>query len=291
MNDIITSGYYKTSNGTILKVLYEAKHTETGEDLVVFQATENKDAIWVTPKKLFLRDGVKKIDDNYHFIPEALSSIPPLFPDINYTNEIPRLVDGNTFSKSVKAMITLLTNKGIVTKDLFDELETDDDIELLILKKIKVYSLQDDVEDIFHLIQIWGGITGRGIYIFNEKFDWGKIAPHYKKLIARCLSIKDTSDKSIDKLIDTITEFNTAVKHMGVSFITKHVRFWLYNTIGEQTLPIYDSIMAKCVMRQSCAQTKHLSKYWQAMIAKSAQLNISLMALERQIFKHIYYRE
>ena len=291
MKIMVTPGYYKTSSGSVCKVLYEATHSETGDVLVVFHSIDKKDEIWATPQKQFLRDGYEKIGNEYPHITGINSGLSITFPDINYTNEIPLLVDSKTFSKSVKAMITLLTNKGIVAKNLFDGLANDDDIESLILGKIKAYEHGDDIEDVFHLIQVWGGITGRGIYIFNELFDWNKIVPHYKKLVARCLSTKDISDKSIDKIIESIIEFNTKVKHIGVSFITKHTRYWLYNSIGERALPIYDNIMAKYVMQQNYAQINHLREYWKAMIAKSTQLHISLLALERQIYKHIYNQQ
>lgn len=212
------------------------------------------------------------------------------FPKIDYTQEIPPLVDDGKFSTSVKAMITLLENKGIITKGLLSALKTDDDIENLILKKIEGYSDSDDIEEIFHLIQIWGGITGRGIYVLDGQFDWSKIAIHYHNLVGKCLATNTLCDKSIDALISAIEKFNASVRHMGAAYITKHTRYWLYRSMGNNALPIYDRIMAKCVMQKNSAQLRDLSEYWKAMISKSKELGISLMALERHIFKHEYYQ-
>jgi hypothetical protein len=114
------------------------------------------------------------------------------------------------------------------------------------------------------------------------------VSEQYAKLVDTCLSISSISDSSIKKLIDAVNEFDKAVAHMGVAFITKHTRFWLNRTLGNNALPIYDSIMANCVMRKNSAEAKHLSEYWSVMIAKAQQLGIGLMPLERQIFKYAY---
>ena len=51
-------GKYKHYKGKFYRVLGVAKHTETLEDLVVYQALYDsefgKDALWVRPKKMFL---------------------------------------------------------------------------------------------------------------------------------------------------------------------------------------------------------------------------------------------
>ncbi len=44
---------YKHYKGTIYQVLALAKHTETLEDLVVYQDTEHLEKIWVRPKAMF----------------------------------------------------------------------------------------------------------------------------------------------------------------------------------------------------------------------------------------------
>lgn len=288
MCEMIKPGKYKTYNGTICEVICEANHPITDDCYVVFKVANRGSAILVLPQKQFLSE---VCSGHSRVAGLQMSSISVSFPDINYTPDIPPLVDGDTFTKSVKSMITLLVNKGIVEKTILSGLKTDDDIEVLILSKIRECSCADSIEEIFHLIQIWGGSMGRGVYVLEEFFDWGKIAPCYLNLVECCQAIRDVSDESIDMLLAAIKEFDASVKHMGVSFITKHTRYWLYRTLGSDALPIYDRIMARCVMRKESAHLRHLAEYWKVMIVKSKQLNISLMALERQIFKHQYLRE
>ena len=46
-------GYYKHFKGNIYCVLHIAKHSETLEDMVVYQAMYGERGIWVRPKSMF----------------------------------------------------------------------------------------------------------------------------------------------------------------------------------------------------------------------------------------------
>ena len=288
----IMTSYYRHKKGKIYRVLCEAKHSETCEPLVVYQAMYDKGEVWVRPKEMFFEEGrFELLDEN-----EALKIIPIefnpkyRFPNIEYKVEKVALIDDGSLSKNVKAMITLLTKLDIVNEDLFDGIESDDDLEQLIIDRIKSYNPGDDLEEIFHLIQIWGGNSGRGIYVFGKGgFKWEEIASHYQQLVDACLSTQDINEASISKLVEVVKEFNKSVKNINVAFITKHTRYWLYRNLELNALPIYDSIMANYVM-QKAIDIKDLQEYWEVMIAKANQLEIGLVPLERQIFKHAYER-
>ena len=86
-------------------------------------------------------------------------------------------------------------------------------------------------------------------------------------------------------VVDAVRQFDHSVEQMGVSFITKHTRYWLYKAVGYDALPIYDSIMARFVMQKKSATMIHLPEYWTAMMKKAKECEIGLMQLERQIFK------
>ena len=45
--------YYKHFKGNIYRVLHIAKHSETLEDMVVYQAMYGERGIWVRPKTMF----------------------------------------------------------------------------------------------------------------------------------------------------------------------------------------------------------------------------------------------
>lgn len=279
-------GYYRHKKGNLYRVLYEAKDSETCEALVVYQAMYGKGEVWVRPKEMFLEEGrFQYVEES-----EALKLIPIelnpqyRFPDIEYTATKVALIDKGGFSKNVKAMITL---RG--KEEEFRELgiKNDDDLEGYIIRRIKAYRPGDNLEEIFHLIQIWGGNSGRGIYLFGDGFNWEKLKLRYQSLVNACFSMRDITEETLDVLVEAVSEFNRAVKFINVAFITKHTRYWLYRTLDENALPIYDSIMAGYVMQRN-ADIKDLREYWDVMFAKSKQLGIGLVPLERQIFKYAY---
>ena len=49
----MTGQYYRHFKGNVYRVLHIAKHSETLEDIVVYQAMYGERGIWVRPKAMF----------------------------------------------------------------------------------------------------------------------------------------------------------------------------------------------------------------------------------------------
>lgn len=285
--------FFKHFKGGLYRLVGFAKDSETQEQMVVYQALYGEKQRWIRPAEMFFgkvdRDG-KQID-RFEEIDEG--AIPPAsnpkyhFPDIEYIRQKPPISKGG-FSKEVKGMITLLQERQIVGTDCFQGLKCDDDLEEEALRRIYEYNENCDLEGIFHLIQTWGGITGRGVYVRGKGFCWSDIEPAYLKLIDACLSTRRVNDLSISNLVSAVERFNKEVCYLGVSFITKHTRFWLHKSLGAfNALPIYDRIMATKLMGKEEARIADLAEYWRVMHEKHRLLQVGLVSLERQIF--LYY--
>ena len=289
--------YYRHFKGKVYRLVSVAKDSDTLDKIVVYQAMYENGDIWVRPYDEFFgkvdRDGM--VRDRFTKIgeKEALEHAPLYlhpkyhFPDIEYQAETPTMLNPDTgFSRGVKAMVSLLLRRNLVDESFFDGLFNDDDIEKEAIRQIKSYHPGEDPKNIFHLIQAWGGNSGRGIYLHGEGFNWNVLRPKYEILINTCINTAEINGGSISKLVKAVRSFDKSVDHLGVSFITKHVRFWLIRTLGNNALPIYDSIMANEVMRLNAVNAKHLAEYWKVMAAKAKQLGIGLVPLERQIFQY-----
>ena len=278
------NGFYQHKKGNIYKVICVAKHSETLEEFVIYQDVNDKQKVWARPIDMFLqKDRFTKISRQKATAKDFITKYH--FPNIEFSSNIPNLIKpGGGFSKSVKTMITLLTKRGIIDYSIFENLDNDDDLERLIFDKIRNFKSYDNLEDIFHLIQIWGGSAGRGIYVARNEFNWENIAHQYQRLVDVCMSVYELNKTTIPLLVDTVSEFDSSVQNIGISFITKHTRYWLYKTLGDNALPIYDSIMANYVMQKKTPSIKHLAEYWNVMIKKATEINIPLNSLERQIF-------
>ena len=289
--------YYRHFKGKVYRLVSVAKDSENENKIVVYQAMYENGDIWVRPYYEFfgkvdcdgrVRDRFTPIDEK-----EALKQAPCYlnprysFPDIKYKAETPTMLNPEAgFSRGVKAMVSLLLRRNLVDESFFDGLFNDDDIEKEAIRQIISYHPGEDPKSIFHLIQAWGGNSGRGIYLYGEGFNWNVLRPKYETLIKACINTAEINDESISKLVKAVRSFDKSVDHLGVSFITKHVRFWLIRTLGNNALPIYDSIMANEVMRLNAVNAKHLAEYWKVMAAKAKQLGIGLVPLERQIFQY-----
>ena len=289
--------YYRHFKGKVYRLVSVAKDSETLDKIVVYQAMYDDGDIWVRPYDEFfgkvdrdgmVRDRFTKIDEKESLEHAALYLHPKYhFPDIEYQAETPTMLNPEAgFSRGVKAMVSLLLRRNLVDESFFDGLFNDDDIEKEAIRQIKSYHPGEDPKNIFHLIQAWGGNSGRGIYLHGEGFNWNVLRPKYETLIKVCINTTEINDESISKLVKAVRSFDKSVDHLGVSFITKHVRFWLIRTLGNNALPIYDSIMANEVMRLNAVNAKHLAEYWKVMAAKAKQLGIGLVPLERQIFQY-----
>ena len=57
--EIKINGIYKHYKGNIYKVLVIGRHSETGEDMVIYQSLKNGE-VWCRPKNMWF----DKIDDN-----------------------------------------------------------------------------------------------------------------------------------------------------------------------------------------------------------------------------------
>ena len=289
--------YYRHFKGKVYRLVSVAKDSDTLDKIVVYQAMYEDGDIWVRPYEEFfgkvdrdgmVRDRFTKIDEK-----DALEHAPLYlhpkyhFPDIEYQAETPTMLNPEAgFSRGVKAMVSLLLRRNLVDESFFDGLFNDDDIEKEAIRQIRSYHPGEDPKSIFHLIQAWGGNSGRGIYLHGEGFNWNVLRPKYEILINTCINTAEINNVSISKLVKAVRSFDKSVDHLGVSFITKHVRFWLIRTLGNNALPIYDSIMANEVMRLNAVNAKHLAEYWKVMAAKAKQLGIGLVPLERQIFQY-----
>ena len=167
-------------------------------------------------------------------------------------------------------------------------------LEKKILQEITNCNVSDDevMERIFHMIQIWGGKTGRNFYVKKTNGNFSQIKEIYKELINVCINISGLTEKDCKDLAKAAIEYK--IPNIGVSFITKHIRFWTYRKLGENAYPIFDSIMAKnyygkkTSFKETKASFKNLPGYWWEMIKDSKRRNLSLMEYERKLF-NIYH--
>ena len=202
----------------------------------------------------------------------------------------------NNAGDKIKAIIQkYLPNENISIQEIRS-------LEEKINKKVKKYEItrnENQLEEIFHLIHLWGGNTGRNIYVMGGGFKKNIRISSYKKLIDAAIDVS-----RIDELVNQISIFKSNSSNICTPFITKHTRFFSQQNKLLPFLPIYDSLLSAGLMQKWSNKYKkyktlnipsspakkigqnELSFYWMNMIELSNELKMSLNKLERILFNH-----
>ena len=231
------------------------------------------------------------------------------FPDINYKKglqDLPNnLIENNS---SIKGIVTLVTGKGKkpikqpLSYNPLEGFKTLREVESYLFKKIESFTNPTDSEiiDIFHKIQCWGGRMGKGVYQ-KEGFDKNFKMNVYKDMVSKCLNF-DLENDWVNEVSDWTFDLHK-IHGINTSFSTKHIRFWLYKKLKENTPPIFDEVIQgrKDVSKilwifglnkynqkypLNNSSQNNLIIYWEQMIKKSKKEKISLLELERRLFNY-----
>ena len=213
---------------------------------------------------------------------------------------------GSDATRSIKSMRTTMVNGGFkefINTHCPEEPKSDDDVNILIEKiekKVKNIDINNsaELETLFHLIHLWGGNAGRGLYHTKRGGFYNNInMVSYKKLIKSAITSNNIKD-----IIKAIAQFEIESKNISVAFITKHTRFFSALNPTHKCIPIYDSVMSKNYMLEfkkklngyshikQPASAKlprgreELAIYWDAMIQLSNYYQLPLKDLERILF-------
>lgn len=200
------------------------------------------------------------------------------------------LSDSTRLTTSVQAMLTNLKNRefsetvkvfdGVDGKTLPQKMQS---FEKIIGNWIKEYceSPSDKMaESIFHLIQLWGGRAGRNVYVQNGGFKNNFHSGAYKKLIE--VALKPFDDMACNVRHAELATKN--IKNFGISFATKHLRFW--NLFGAENgrFPIYDKRMANGCFGRQDADWRYYCTYISCLESVAREQSVTINDIERYCF-------
>jgi hypothetical protein len=198
------------------------------------------------------------------------------------------LADDKRLRRSIKAMKTTLKRVGLssvanVLPETHDGLlpQRHEALEADILRSMKSYLSQPhdaELVQVFHLVQLWGGIAGRNIYVMDGGFESNFRLESYRDFALAAISSLNLTEK-VAELIDSCGK----IRHFNVSFATKHACFWARAT-SAPPLPIYDNLMAAGCLGYRTATWQRYASYHQGMEETAHEHNMDLRSLERIAF-------
>ena len=207
----------------------------------------------------------------------------PNWPDINYQN---LGMQDLGVQQLPKAMVTKVRNyAGVNTDRLLNNIHNMHELEENIVSSINNCAINDNnqIIDIFHKIEIWGGRAAGSTYTRDGGFNKNININAYIELIKACVSIHNNNDDSLGIIYNKAIECNEYCKNFGVSYISKHIYFWTMKSLGDNALPIYDGYIATGLYDRK-QELDHIVYYWQDMREKANSEGITIRVLERAIF-------
>jgi hypothetical protein len=182
-------------------------------------------------------------------------------------------LDNDDNKTSLKKIHSLLKGRGF--GNLLDEIlpfynpkEVDysyfQAIENYITTNISKYintNNDEDLINIFHAIQFWGGSEARGIYVMGDKsFELNFNINDYRNLFSFCKQPEKL------KIINYCKNRESRkIKQFATSFITKHVKFFTRyfhsKNNPELVLPVFDRNICEIMFDSTCPD-KFISHYY-----------------------------
>lgn len=211
-----------------------------------------------------------------------------VFPDMEYRAEVPSL-EAAVPSEAMMTIIERYGGRPSFGEDIAPQgapmtmASLERDIVACILSQATA-SPCGCMEDIFHMVQLWGGEHGRYIYAQGPAFDWDEIQPAYARLVAAATDPAKDEESMMRKARAFSSAMQDQGRRLGLSFISKHVWFWNHVAAGDDALPVFDSYMAKGLKLRPVWE--HLALYWRSMRKKATEEGITVAVLERQLFNH-----
>lgn len=221
------------------------------------------------------------------------------FPELNdYSETVVPITDSERLKKSIKGMLTLFKTKDIsIGQDKFINGQTEDFGEATLKIENHIGDLVQEycknksdkkLIEIFHYIHLWGGITGRGIYVRNGGFDNNISIEIYKTIVEKIISLQqetlETDLKEIEKLF-------ISIPYIGVAYGTKHLRFWSLNANKNNIhLPVLDRVISIGLLNTPYCAWRQYYSYVKQIQEEAEKRKISITALERTLYNEFNER-
>lgn len=199
------------------------------------------------------------------------------------------LEDSPRLRKSIACIRTILINHGF--RSVADHLDVDDnkpwptrmeELQCRIITRMRDYLAHPSMTvlmEVFHLVQLWGGASGRNIYVRGGGFEQNYNSQAYKQFALAASSRGET----VERRIEIMNRAADQISNWGPSFATKHSRFWA-EAAGATAMPIYDRNIARGCLGYRWVRWSDYREYVQHLAAVAGKGDVVINQLERLAF-------
>jgi hypothetical protein len=222
------------------------------------------------------------------------------FPDLSYTETIESLTPSTRLSQSIKAMCSNLEKRGFseIAQRIGCRNERGDLSDCEIATKVRALEElikfqigeivvkgmypENGIKEVFHLIQLWGGNTGRNIYVKKKGFKENWCFDAYQQIAKICTAPKS---QDLPQVLKCLEEQMERIEDWGLAFASKHYSFWNSNCEAPR-LAIFDSILCKGLFGKKTPTFKLYLEYLAALSEFADQRRIKVHNIERSLFNY-----
>jgi hypothetical protein len=222
------------------------------------------------------------------------------FPNLKYNGGLDPIAPSSRLSKSLRAICSNLRKKGFNDAvNIFARLNKIDELnhiqmaqlhtELSATISAKITAIKDGGEydedslcEVFHLIQLWGGNTGRNIYLKNGGFAANWCYESYKKIAQICIGAQGSE---IYNTIPALDRHLKKIQNWGLAFASKHYSFW--NAAGaDHHLAIFDSVLCNGLFGVKTPNSRMYLEYLKKLVLYKQQHTTPIQNIERKLFNY-----
>ena len=125
----------------------------------------------------------------------------------------------------------------------------------------------------FDLIQLWGGGMGvKGFYYSGTRQHLNSWLPHYQDFINK-IEVDTRNSEVLQLALTSLLK----IKGIGMSFGTKHLRFWA-------RLPIFDDRISLLLYSKKCKKVSDYAKFIQDIYLLSKASSLDILDVEKSLF-------
>jgi hypothetical protein len=228
------------------------------------------------------------------------------FPQLVWSDKVVPLVASSRLSDSIHRMCTIL--RGVNLDPIASRIGSAREVQKFSNKEfgVQVEKLGAEIRgkikdvkgekkfsesamrEIFHLVQLWGGVSARNIYVLGGGFEVNWDYEAYCSIADLCMTANsDNCRETVSSILPLVNK----IDNWGLAFASKHCSFW-NGASADPHLPIFDRVLCEGLFGVGYPNAKTRMKFSNEIYCQfiaglfdcKRLSNASIPSIERSLF-------